>query len=160
MKANPTNQQTVHPLTEKTVTPDTRHWQSSTLTQSPLLRIGEVSSQSGLPIKTIRFYCDEGLILENTRSEGGYRLFDQQVFDDLALIKTLKVLDTPLNQIRSLLQSRRSGICHCNDLKNSLVRKVTSLEDRIQTLNQMRASLQELLNRWQDCGGIQQDNNG
>jgi DNA-binding transcriptional MerR regulator len=128
--------------------------------QSPLLRIGEVSSQSGLSIKTIRFYCDEGLIVESARSEGGYRLFDQQVFDDLSLIKTLKVLDTPLNQIRSLLQSRRSGFCHCNDLKNSLVRKVTSLEDQIQTLAQMRSTLHDLLNRWQDCGGIKQNTTG
>jgi len=128
--------------------------------QSPLLRIGEVSSQSGLSIKTIRFYCDEGLIVESVRSEGGYRLFDQQVFDDLSLIKTLKVLDAPLNQIRSLFQSRRSGFCHCNDLKNSLVRKVTSLEDQIQTLAQMRSTLHDLLNRWQDCGGIKQNTTG
>jgi MerR family copper efflux transcriptional regulator len=126
--------------------------------QSPLLRIGEVSSQSGLPIKTIRFYCDEGLIVESTRSEGGYRLFDQQVFDDLALIKTLKVLDTPLTQIRSLLQSRRSGVCHCDDLKNSLLRKVSNLDDQIEALQQMRGLLQNLLSRWQDCGGVKQQN--
>jgi MerR family copper efflux transcriptional regulator len=125
---------------------------------SPLLRIGEVSAQSGLPIKTIRFYCDEGLIIASSRSEAGYRLFNQQVFDDLNLIKTLKILDTPLNQIRSLLHSRRSGFCHCQDLKNSLLRKVRSLDDQIKTLQQMHASLQELLSQWQDCGGTKPDN--
>ncbi len=130
------------------------------LTQrAPLLRIGEVSSQSGLPIKTIRFYCDEGLICATVRSEGGYRLFDQQVFDELALIKTLKYLDTPLNQIRTLLESRRSGYCHCNELKNSLARKLSNLDDQLNELTRTRASLQSLLERWQDCGGIKLDTN-
>ncbi len=30
------------------------------------LRIGEVAKRSGLPVKTIRFYSDEGLILPGT----------------------------------------------------------------------------------------------
>jgi len=29
---------------------------------SPPLKIGEVARRSGLTVKTIRFYCDEGLI--------------------------------------------------------------------------------------------------
>ncbi|NBO29848.1 MAG: MerR family DNA-binding transcriptional regulator [Synechococcaceae bacterium WB6_1A_059] len=39
------------------------------------LKIGEVAGRSGLTVKTIRFYCDEGLIHPISRSEGGYRLF-------------------------------------------------------------------------------------
>ena len=35
------------------------------------LKIGEVAQRSGLTVKTIRFYCDEGLIHPISRSEGG-----------------------------------------------------------------------------------------
>jgi len=123
----------------------------------PLVRIGEVAQQTGLPIKTIRFYCDQGLLEFITRSEGGFRLFDQRVFQDLALIRTLKYLNTPLNQIRDLLESRRSGICHCNDVKKSLMHKVLSLDNKIKELVAMKNNLQTLVESWQTCGGIQQD---
>ena len=42
--------------------------------QAPGLRIGEVARRSGLSVKTIRFYCAQGL-LNTARSEGGYRVF-------------------------------------------------------------------------------------
>lgn len=125
--------------------------------QGPLMRIGEVAKQTGLPIKTIRFYCDQGLLISITRSDGGFRLFDQRVFDDLALIRTLKYLETPLKQIHELLQSRRSGICHCNNVKNGLEHKILSLENQIKELTTMRNDLQVLIQSWQNCGGIQQD---
>ena len=41
---------------------------------APGLRIGEMAKISGLSVKTIRFYCDQGL-LHTARSEGGYRIF-------------------------------------------------------------------------------------
>ena len=34
------------------------------------LKIGEVAGRSGLTVKTIRFYCDEGVIQPISRSEG------------------------------------------------------------------------------------------
>ncbi len=47
------------------------------------LKIGEVARRSGLPIKTIRFYSEEGLIHPIGRSEGGYRLFSEEVLGRL-----------------------------------------------------------------------------
>lgn len=120
------------------------------------MRIGEVAQQSGTTIKTIRFYCQQGLLQSPERSEGGYRLFDTSIFAELDLIRTLKYIDAPLEQIRQLLQSRRSGFCHCNELKLNLAHKVDSLDDRIKELQQMRATLQDLLDGWQECGGIKQ----
>lgn len=123
----------------------------------PLMRIGEVAQQTGLPIQTIRFYCDQGLLEFITRSEGGFRLFDQRVFEDLDLIRSLKHLDTPLKQICELLQSRRSGICHCNEVKVSLSHKVQSLDNKIKELQEMRINLQTVIESWQNCGGIRQE---
>lgn len=34
------------------------------------MKIGEVAARSGLSVKTIRFYCDEGLIHPIERSDG------------------------------------------------------------------------------------------
>jgi predicted site-specific integrase-resolvase len=40
---------------------------------APGLRIGEMAKISGFSVKTIRFYCDQGL-LHTARSEGRYRI--------------------------------------------------------------------------------------
>ena len=42
------------------------------------LKIGQVANRSGLTVKSIRFYSDEGLIKPISRSDGGYRLFDDK----------------------------------------------------------------------------------
>ena len=76
------------------------------------LKIGEVAGRSGLTVKTIRFYCDEGLIHPISRSEGGYRLFGEEVFAELALIRTLKAMDSPLQ----LLEGDEEPLGQLHDL--------------------------------------------
>ena len=69
---------------------------------SPGLRIGQVAESSGLPVKTIRFYCDQGLISPTNRSQGGYRLFDHSIYTELSLIRSLRAIDVPLSELRRL----------------------------------------------------------
>ena len=120
---------------------------------SPGLRIGQVSQSSGLPVKTIRFYCDQGLINPSNRSQGGYRLFDPSIYTELSLIRSLRAIDVPLSELRRILEVRRSGICNCATLKNTLQSKLMGIEQRINELYKMRLELAELLEEWQDCGG-------
>ena len=68
-----------------------------------------VAARSGVSVKTIRFYCDQGLLQVAGLSEGSYRLFDESVDSDLALIRTLRGLDIPLPTITAVLEARRSG---------------------------------------------------
>ena len=67
-----------------------------------LLKIGEVAARSGLTVKTIRFYCDEGLIQPTSRSDGGFRLFNPEALNDLAFIRTLRGLDIPLPDVMKI----------------------------------------------------------
>ena len=66
----------------------------------PPLQIGAVARRSGLSVKTIRFYCDEGLIQPIGRSHGGYRQFGEEVFAELSLIRTLRAMELPLQDVR------------------------------------------------------------
>ena len=118
-----------------------------------LLKIGEVAARSGLTVKTIRFYCDEGLIQPTSRSDGGFRLFNPEALNDLAFIRTLSGLDIPLPDVMKILESRRSGICTCTSLKSTIRSKAGEIEHKITALRAMHVELMELLNHWQDCGG-------
>lgn len=120
---------------------------------APGLKIGQVASYSGVPVKTIRFYCDQGLIRPAMRSNGGYRLFDDSIYAELSLIRSLRAMDVPLSELCRIMEVRRSGICNCTSLKGSIESRLTAIDQRIQELAAMRAELAELLEQWQDCGG-------
>ena len=118
-----------------------------------LLKIGDVSARSGLTVKTIRFYCDEGLIQPASRSEGGFRLFSPDVFADLTFIRTLRALEIPLPDVLKILESRRSGVCTCASLQDTIRTKAGDIEAKITALREMHVELMELLGDWQECGG-------
>ncbi|MEX1318051.1 MAG: MerR family DNA-binding transcriptional regulator [Synechococcaceae cyanobacterium] len=118
-----------------------------------LQRIGEVARRSGLTVKTIRFYSDQGLIEPQGRSEGGYRLFCESVYDELALIRTLRALDIPLAETGELLRARRSGLCTCSSLQATIRKRLAAIERTIGDLGRLRGELGALLHDWQDCGG-------
>ncbi|QBE68592.1 Cu(I)-responsive transcriptional regulator [Synechococcus sp. WH 8101] len=118
-----------------------------------LLKIGAVAQRSGVPVKTIRFYCDEGLLQPTSRSEGRYRLFDQSVFADLALIRNLRAMDLPLSAIHGVLSARRSGVCTCADLQATIRGKLGEIQSRIEALQSLESDLQAMLAGWQSCGG-------
>jgi DNA-binding transcriptional MerR regulator len=56
----------------------------------PLLRIHEVGALLGLTTRAIRYYEAVGLLEPAARSEGGYRLFDEDDVERLRFIKGLR----------------------------------------------------------------------
>jgi DNA-binding transcriptional MerR regulator len=120
---------------------------------TPLERIGAVARRSGLSVKTIRFYSDQGLIETQGRSGGGYRLFGPSVYGELALIRTLRALDIPLAETGELLRARRLGLCTCSSLQATIRQRLAGIERTISDLERLRTELGGLLADWQDCGG-------
>ena len=119
---------------------------------APGLRIGEMAKISGFSVKTIRFYCDQGLLL-TARSEGGYRIFSLESLAELEIIRALRSMDVPISELARILEVRRAGICNCSTIKNSISTNMASIDSRIQELQMMKSELARLLSSWQDCGG-------
>ena len=70
---------------------------------APLLKIGEVAEQVGLSLRTIRFYEEEGLVVPDGRTEGGFRLFSPTAVHRLELIKRMKPLGFSLEEMVEVL---------------------------------------------------------
>ena len=124
---------------------------------APSLRIGEVARRTGLPVKTIRYYCDEGLLQPRARSESGYRLFDEENLAELTIIRSLRAIDVSIPELAKILEVRRAGVCNCSVLKDSIAAKMESINLRIDELAAMKEELARLLGSWQDCGGLKPD---
>lgn len=71
------------------------------------LGIGELSHRAGVPVRTIRFYCDEG-ILASVRSAGGHRRFEPAAVDRLVLVRRLRALGLGLPAITAVLTGERA----------------------------------------------------
>ena len=65
-------------------------------------RIGELIRHTPFSRQTIHNYTIMGLIKESEWTEGGHRLYDESVFDRLAMIARLKKTKS-LSEIRHLL---------------------------------------------------------
>jgi len=68
-----------------------------------LFTIGELSRSTGLSVRTIRYWSDEGALPPVTRSPGGYRLYDAASVARLELIRTLRELGLGLDDVRKVL---------------------------------------------------------
>lgn len=116
-----------------------------------LHKIGEVASHSGLPVKTIRYYEELGLLSPVvTRAESGYRLFNSQVLKRLNFIKRAQSLGMSLKEIQEFLEIHDRGELPCSEVKQHIQAKIEAIDRQIAALEILRSELQELLSGWQE----------
>lgn len=73
-----------------------------------LFQIGDVAKMFHLSIGSLRHYEKIGLLKpEYTDSKTGYRYYGMQQFEVLTMIRFLRVLDMPLDEIRLFLSDRK-----------------------------------------------------
>ncbi|WP_103351059.1 MerR family transcriptional regulator [Amycolatopsis sp. CA-128772] len=102
--------------------------------------IGELARRTGLPVKTIRFYSDEGLLPPTDRTDAGYRLYDAAAMARLELVRTLRELGLGLADVSAALtQSATVG--------ELATRHVEALDEQIRRLRLRRAVLRAVAKR-------------
>lgn len=102
------------------------------------LTIGRVAKRTGLSVKTLRFYSDEGLLPPTGRTEGGYRLYSEADLVRLDLIRTLRDAGLDLATIRRVLERDL-------DLGDALRLRLRALEAHITSLQQVAAAIRASL---------------
>lgn len=107
--------------------------------------IGSVAKESGVPIKTIRYYEELGLLKAMGRTEGGYRLFKSDIFARLNFIKRAQSLGLSLAEIKEFLDIHDRGDLPCDRVKLKLENKLSEIERQIQQLQLLKLELKGLL---------------
>lgn len=115
------------------------------------LKIGQVASATGLPVKTIRYYEEIGL-LEPTvlRSQTGYRLFNSSVLNRLAFVRRAQALGLTLMEIKDVLSVHDQGLLPCGEVKQHLQAKVKEIDQKIDELLLLRSELEGILSGWEE----------
>ena len=71
-----------------------------------LYGIGALARRTGLPVRTIRFWSDSGLVPPARRSAAGHRRYDALALARLELVAALRSLGLGLEAVRAVLEQR------------------------------------------------------
>ncbi|AXK34139.1 MerR family transcriptional regulator [Streptomyces armeniacus] len=108
--------------------------------RSELFTIGQLSARTGIPVRTIRYWSDLGLIPPTARSAGGYRCYGVEDTARADLVRTLRELGLGLETVRWVLDGQ-AGIA---DVARQHAR---ALDAEIRTLKLRRAVLRSVAER-------------
>jgi len=114
------------------------------------MRIGELASQAGCDVQTVRFYEREGLLAEPEREASGYRRYAERHLQRLQFIRHCRSLDIPLPDIRELLAFAAAPDQSCQQVNALLDGHISAVQQRLKAL---RALEKQLLALRQQCDG-------
>ena len=108
------------------------------------LRLGELASQGGVNLETVRYYERRGLLPKPPRTAAGYRTFDAAAVRRLRFIKQAQALGFSLKEIRELLALRVDPRASCADVRRRAEAKIADIDAKLRALRAMKRALVRL----------------
>jgi len=109
-----------------------------------MIQIKEISSLSGVPVKTIRYYEQIGLLPPARRAKNGYRFYDEAEVDRLRFIRNARALGFHLIEIAKILSVQDRNEPPCSHVMTTLQLHMEEIEVRIRELENLRGNLAAL----------------
>ncbi|MGY0499928.1 MerR family transcriptional regulator [Nocardia sp. FBN12] len=119
------------------------------MTHITYLTIGELAARTGVAVRTVRFYCDAGL-LDAARTPTGHRVFEPGAVDRLLLLRRLRSFGIGLPAIEDVLDGTRS-------IAEVIAAERIALDDELDALHRRRALLRAVESAAPDAHAEQLD---
>jgi MerR family transcriptional regulator, copper efflux regulator len=113
------------------------------------MNIGQVSEQSGLPSKTIRYYEDIGLV-KPSRRENGYRDFASNDLQKLAFLGRARSLGFTIEDCRTLVSLYEDRERSSSEVKAIAQSHLERINSKIAELQALSLALHDLVKSCQD----------
>lgn len=101
--------------------------------------IQELSKQTGITVRTLRYYDQIGLLIPSSKTPGKHRIYSDEELKKLQQIQFLKKLGFSLQEISDMVSNREW------DWSTSLMKQLDYVLDEQQKLNQMESALRAVL---------------
>ncbi|MED4041315.1 helix-turn-helix domain-containing protein [Niallia taxi] len=110
-----------------------------------LFSIGEMSKLNNVPIQTLRYYEKIGLFKPNyVNPKSKYRYYTIKQFFYLDIIKYLKYIGTPLNEMKKIIESNPETMYSFLDKQQIIIQeKIKKLQDSQTLINVRKSQLYE-----------------
>lgn len=67
--------------------------------------VKEISSLTGISVRTLHYYDEIGLLKPTDKSDGGYRIYDDKALETLQQILFFREFDIPLKEIKAIIEN-------------------------------------------------------
>jgi DNA-binding transcriptional MerR regulator len=111
------------------------------------MQIGTIAKRIGLSVDAIRFYERNSLLPRAPRTQGGFRKYGESDVETLAFIRRVQGLGFTLNEVRELLELRRSRLQPCAPVRRRLEQKVGDVRRKLVDLQKLERELRTALHR-------------
>ncbi len=107
--------------------------------------IGELASETGVKVPTIRYYEGIGLLPVPARTEGNQRRYDGAALERLRFIAHARAMGFPMEELRAMLRIAGHRDAPCDDIDALVRARLDVVEERIARLTALRGELKGML---------------
>ncbi len=108
------------------------------------MHIREAAEKAGLPVKTVRYYDEIGLVVP-ARRENGYRDYSERDVHVLRFLARARSLGFSLEECRQLLSLYEDKSRASRDVKRLAEARIRQIDRKIEELKNLRATLSRLV---------------
>lgn len=118
-----------------------------------MLTIGEFSKATGLTVKALRLYHEEGLLVPSfVDPQTGYRHYDDRQVEAARVIAYLRALEFPLAEIKELLRHQEDD----EGLLDAVERHKAAIEQKLRRLRKVARSLEQFISQERQAKAMSQ----
>ena len=108
------------------------------------MNIGQAAAESGLPVKTLRYYEEIGLVAPERSAGNDYRVYSPSDVEHLCFLQRARAVGFSLEACRELLNLYRDPSRRCSQVKALLLKKIQHVEIQLQDLEILRSILMHM----------------
>ncbi len=108
------------------------------------MNIGTIAKKADLPIKTVRYYADIGLVSPSGRSQAGYRIYGDVELNKLRFVRSARSFGFTVEECRELLGLYEDRDRSSRDVKRMALQRISEIEDKMTELQTLHDELSRL----------------
>ncbi|MXY39044.1 MAG: Cu(I)-responsive transcriptional regulator [Rhodospirillaceae bacterium] len=109
------------------------------------MNISAVAEAAGLPVKTVRYYSDIGLVPAPGRSSAGYRSYDDSAVRKLVFVRRAREFGFSVEECRELLDLYQDRHRSSADVKRIATRRLEEIAEKQRELQSLHDELAHLV---------------
>ena len=109
--------------------------------------VGDLATQGGCKVETVRYYEKTGLMPDPPRTEGGHRIYSLDHLKRLIFIRRSRGLGFSIDQVRELLRFVDEPNHTCGEVRDMAMQQAQAVQKRIDDLKRLQKALSEMAAR-------------
>lgn len=109
------------------------------------MNISEAAKKAELPVKTVRYYADIGLVAESGRSDAGYRAYDDSTLRRLVFVRKARAIGFSIDECRELIGLYQDSGRSSADVKRLAGHRLQEIEAKQRELASLHHELSRLI---------------